>query len=67
MAKLLICIRGLRFKNIVVIDSEGDLREKLVKEAHDSFIRGHASVQNSYKRLKTVLLAYYEKDGGKNS
>jgi hypothetical protein len=50
-----------------VIDSEGDLREKLVKEAHDSFIRGHASVQNSYKRLKTVLLAYYEKDGGKNS
>jgi hypothetical protein len=38
-----------------VIDSEGDLREKLVKEAHDSFIRGHASVQNSYKRLKTMF------------
>jgi hypothetical protein len=31
------------------------MREKVVKTTRDSCTRGHAGIQNSYRRLKTVF------------
>jgi hypothetical protein len=41
----------LEYKNIIVIEK----RNRLVGAAHDSYTRGHAGVQNSYKRLKAFF------------
>ena len=45
----------LKYKNIIVIENNDDLRNRLVGAAHDSYTRGHAGVQNSYKRLKAFF------------
>lgn len=42
------------------------MREKVVKTTRDSCIRGQAGIQNSYRRLKTVLLAFNEENGETN-
>lgn len=45
----------LRFKGRTVIGSRGSLRKSLISTAHDSNIGGHADIQNSYRRLKTLF------------
>lgn len=46
----------LKYKNIIVIENNDDLRNILVGAAHDSYTRGHAGVQKySYKRLKAFF------------
>jgi len=45
----------LNYKNIIVIGATSDFRKKLISVAHDSHIRGHVGIQNSYRRLKTLL------------
>lgn len=42
----------LRYKVKIVVGQKGELRAKLVKFIHDSYVDGHAGIQNSYKRLK---------------
>ena len=43
----------------MVIGVKDQLRKKIMKVAHNLYIRGHASIQNSYKKVKDyVLLAY---------
>jgi hypothetical protein len=41
----------------VVIGVKDQLRKKIMKVALNLYIRGHASIQNSYKRLKNMF--YY--------
>lgn len=38
-----------------MIGKRGNLWTKLVSEIHNSHIKGHTSVQNTYKRLKTMF------------
>jgi hypothetical protein len=45
----------IRFKNKVVIGVKDQLRKKIMKVALNLYIRGHASIQNSYKRLKNMF------------
>nr|TKR65655.1 hypothetical protein D5086_0000319880 [Populus alba] len=42
----------MKYKGRMVIGAAGTLREELVKTIHDSYIGGHASIQNTYRRLK---------------
>jgi len=44
--------RVVKYKGRVVIGSAGLLREELIKSTHDSYIGGHAGIQNTYRRLK---------------
>ena len=45
------CVDGIvRYEERIVIGDKGVLREQLVKDAHDSYIEGHAGIQNSYKK-----------------
>jgi hypothetical protein len=41
-----------------MVGQEGHLRTLLVKSVHDSYIRGHAGIQNTYRRLKTNFYWY---------
>jgi hypothetical protein len=45
----------LKYKNRIVIGSHGELRGRLVGVARDSYIRGHAKVQNFNKRLNALF------------
>jgi len=52
----------------VVIGSAGLLREDLIKSTYDSYIGGHAGIQNTYRRLKgSFPLAFYEEISARNS
>ena len=51
----------LNYKDIIVIETTSDFIKKLIIVAHDSHIRGHAGIQNSYKRLKTLLYWPFKK------
>jgi hypothetical protein len=42
-------------KDIIVIGATSDSKKKLISVAHDSYIRSHVGIQNSYRRLKTLL------------
>nr|TKR98303.1 hypothetical protein D5086_0000204380 [Populus alba] len=42
----------LKYKGRMVVGAAGSLREELVKNTHDSYIGGHAGIQNTYRRLK---------------
>nr|TKR79766.1 hypothetical protein D5086_0000269270 [Populus alba] len=44
----------IRYKGRMVIGAAGTLREELVKTTHDSYIGGHAGIQNTYRRLKAL-------------
>ncbi|KAJ6942306.1 hypothetical protein NC652_008196 [Populus alba x Populus x berolinensis] len=43
----------LRYKGRIVVGQDGELRAKLIKSVHDSYVGGHASIQNTFRRLKT--------------
>jgi hypothetical protein len=58
----------VKYKGRVVIGSIGLLREELIKSTYDSYIGGHAGIQNTYRRLKGSLpLAFYEEISARNS
>jgi hypothetical protein len=42
----------LRYKDRIVVGLKGELRTKLVKYVHDSYVGGHAGIQNTFRRLK---------------
>jgi len=42
----------VKYKGRIVIGVAGPLREELVKTIHDSYIGGHAGIQNTYRLLK---------------
>jgi hypothetical protein len=43
----------LRYKGRIVAGQEGNLRTQLVKSLDNSYVRGHAGIQNTYRRLET--------------
>jgi hypothetical protein len=45
----------LKYKNMVVIGSNEELKKRLVDATHDSCVEGHTCIQNSYKRLKSYF------------
>jgi hypothetical protein len=45
----------LRYKYIIVIRRERNLRDILVSTTHDSYIEDHNNIYNSYKNLKSIL------------
>ena len=42
----------LRYKGRIMVGQEGELRARLVKSMHESYVEGHASIQNTFRRLK---------------
>lgn len=44
--------RVLRYKGRMVVGQEGELKTKLVKSMHDSYVRGHVGIQNTFRRMK---------------
>jgi hypothetical protein len=42
----------VKYNGRIVIGSAGLLREELIKSTHDSYIKGHAGIQNTYRQLK---------------
>jgi hypothetical protein len=42
----------IKYKGRVIIGSAGLLKEELIKSTYDSYIGGHAGIQNTYRRLK---------------
>ena len=43
----------LRYKGRIMVGQEGELRARLIKSMHDSYVGGHAGIQNTFRRLKT--------------
>ena len=41
-----------------MVGQQGQLRAQLIKSVHDSYVGGHAGVQNTYRRLKTNFYWY---------
>jgi hypothetical protein len=42
----------LRYKGRIVVGQERELRTKLMKSIHYSYVRGHMGIHNTYRRLK---------------
>ena len=42
----------LRYKGRIMVGQKGELRARLVKSVHDSYVGGHAGIQNTFRRLK---------------
>lgn len=47
--------KAFRYKYIIVIRKERNLRDILVSTIHDSYIEDHNNIYNSYKNLKSIL------------
>lgn len=42
----------MRYKGRIIVGQDRELRTKLMKSIHYSYVGGHVGIHNTYKRLK---------------